>query len=134
MQNLPIDPSKPVKGNAQGTFAGFVAGAAVSYLSGFGVFDAMTGFLGSHGFCVVKTVDNFLESKGMQDCADLKLQIIAMVTALIVSLVNYRITHSAQVKNLSELYDMIPSTFAEFPGDKDKPQSEGMDNGNFNKG
>jgi hypothetical protein len=98
METVPINPSKPVAGNLAGTFAGFVAILATGYISSHGWFFDISHFI---------SVDPAM-------CAQIEDGLFVFTLASIGSIVNYGVTHFAQVRKLKELYDMIPEVRAEY--------------------
>lgn len=116
-----IDPTKPVSGNFKGTFAGFVAIMGAGYVANQGLFDSVAAI-----FCN--------DADPMFSCQNIRLSLIIMFIAIIGSFVNYAVTHFSQVKNLKDLYESLPTTYAEFPNDKKPSGSIGAENGNYNKG
>lgn len=118
---ITIDPTKPVGGNFRGTLAGFVAFTATGWIAKKGLFGTIAAYL----------CDPNLQT-ALMTCEEMEWSLALFFAAGVGSAINYAVTHFSQVKKLSELYDMLPSTYAEYPND-DKPKSLGMDNGNFNK-
>lgn len=100
---IPIDPTKPVSGNFKGTFAGAIAFIAAGFLSKKGIF----------GFCANFICDS-ANNAGVIDCETAEWTIAVLFMAIVGSVVNYAVTHIAQVRKLKELYEMLPQVHAEY--------------------
>ena len=121
----PIDPTKPVGGNFKGTFAGFVAMAITGWVAKKGIIKTCASYI-----CVADDPSAFLS------CGDAEFYIAVLLIATLGSGVNYLVTRNEQIKKLKVLWEALPRTYAEYPGEEQKsedPKSIGMDNGNFNK-
>lgn len=101
MAELPIDPKVPVSGNFAGTLAGVVATVGVGFLTKYGLCTAAATFLG---------------------LPEATVSLLAM--AVIGGAVNYAVTHFAQVKKLSELYEALPSIYPEYQKPKTDPNRQ----------
>lgn len=108
-QPIPINPQNPVSGNLAGTFTGFIAIMVAGYIANAGWFVALSHYI----------------SQDPNICAQLENGLFVFVIALIGSVVNYAVTHFAQVKKLKELYDAIPATYREFPHGKNAENQTG---------
>ena len=105
---VPINPKKPVAGNLSGTFAGFVAMLVAGSMSSHGMFA---------WFAALVTSDPVMSGQ-------IESGAFVFVVALVGSLVNYGVTHFAQVKKLKDLYDALPTTYAEYPDGKNNGASK----------
>jgi len=91
-------PYVAVPGNLAGSLAGAAASVAVGFLVHAGYLATAAAFMG---------------------CPEAAVSGLAM--ALVGAAVNYGITHVTAIKSLNDLYAMIPTTYAEYPGDSPKP-------------
>lgn len=95
MANLNTAPPASVPGNLSGTLAGVAATVAV-------------GFLSNAGYLAIAATATGLPIA--------TISILAM--AIVGGAVNYGVTHVAAIKSLNDLYAALPTTYAEYPGDK----------------
>jgi len=100
-----IDPSKPVAGNFNGTLAGAAATVAAGYLLKTGI--------------ITKTATFFCTDTSM--CGEIESALFLLALAGVGGVVNYAVTRFSQVKKLEQLYNMLPSTYREYPNEKRKP-------------
>lgn len=117
LKQVNINPTKPVSGNLAGTFAGAVATAATGWLFKAGYITMLAGY-----FCSVE-----------EQCSQVEGTMMIMTMTVIGGIINYLVTHFAQVRKLKELYDLIPTVYNEYPSDRKSIQTIGAKNGNYNK-
>jgi hypothetical protein len=78
--------------------------------------------------CVADDPNAFLS------CGDAEFYLAALLIATLGSGVNYLVTRNAQIAKLKALWDALPKTYAEYPGEEEKKtKSVGPSNGNYNK-
>lgn len=96
MANIPITPNKPVGGNFAGSFSGFLAFAFAGYVAKQGLFHKVAAL-----FCSDDS------GSALLPCDQSEWMLLILFAGFIGSLVNYLVTHFAQVKKLQDIYDKM---------------------------
>ena len=108
-----MQPDKPpsvVPGNFSGSLAAGVAAVAVGWLTKAGYIAVVAGAVGLP-----------------------EASVVALAGGLIVAGVSYAVTHVAAIKNVNDLYNVMPQTYPEYPHDPKTSIANGPANGNFNQ-
>ena len=103
------NPVATVPGNWQGSFAGAVGAVVVGALSNAGYIGIVAKFIAVPAMVISGVV------------MTPEMIVGGIVMMAVTGAVSYGVSHVSGIKTVNDLYNMIPSTYAEYPGDSPKP-------------